>query len=583
MKKLRYVFYSIILFVFFNQSCSKDNPVNPADELPIIIPTTTKSVDSTDFSTNLINISNDSLTFTFESGFDTIYNPAVNDVLVITTGAGLLRKITDIQSSTDGIVLTTMQATLEDAIESGNLSFKQNLQEAQIERVEYHYEGIGFKINKGKASNFEFPIDVILHENVRLVGNFILEANVVFEAKISSFKLRNAKIGLEAKNTAELELLAQVGYAIEKEFTLATIHFSPIYIQLGPLPVVIVNKLELKAGGRGSAQASLSVGLENTVSYNAGISYTRGQGWGTYKNFNNQFDFYPPVLTANAQARVYVKPEISVGVYGVLAGYANAEAYGEIRVNMNSSPWWQLYAGLDFGVGARAKIWSIELFDFQTNVLELEWLLAQATSGNLGESCPGIPTVTYGGKTYNTVLIGNQCWLRENLDIGTRINGSQNQTNNNVIEKYCYDDNPVNCSKYGGLYQWNEAMQYSRTEGARGICPPGWHIPKLEEIETLATTLAGDGNALKAVGQGSGSGAGTNTSGFSALLGGNRFQYGAGYEGFDELGDEGFFWSSTEYDAGSAGDLSFDSESHWIYIGENASKAYGYSIRCIKD
>jgi|GEM_PF-2917436 len=592
MKKI-YLILTLLTFISFTilfQSCSDEkNPVEPQDENVVIIPETTKSVDSTDYSSNLINISNDSLTFTFQSGFSSKYNPAVNDVLVITNGEGLLRKITDIQSSGSSVVLTTRQATLEDAIEEGTISLQQNLQNAQISKVDYYYEGIEYKINKGQESNFDFNLDIVLYDldgnlnttndQVKLVGNFILDANVVFQAKISSFKLRNAKIGLEATNTANLELLAHLNYTIQKEFTLATVHFSPIYFQLGPLPVIIVIKLDIKAGGSGFANASLSVGLENTVSYEAGIGYVRGQGWNPYSNFSNQFDYYPPVLTANAGARIYVKPEISVGVYGVLAGYANAEAYGEILVDLNSSPWWQLYAGLDFGVGARAKIWSIELFDIHRNVLELRWLLAQASTGNLGESCPGIPTVTYGGKTYNTVLIGNQCWLRENLDIGTRINGSQNPTNNNVIEKYCYDDDPANCNTYGGLYQWKEAMQYSTTEGARGICPPGWHIPTLEEIEALAITLAGDGNALKAIGQGSGDGAGTNTTGFSALLAGDRSQFGD----FENLGFDGLFWCSTEYDADSAGDLSFDSESHWIYIGENASKAYGYSIRCIKD
>ena len=62
-----------------------------------------------------------------------------------------------------------------------------------------------------------------------------------------------------------------------------------------------------------------------------------------------------------------------------------------------------------------------------------------------GTPCPGTPTVTYAGKTYNTVQIGNQCWLKENLDVGTMIQGSQNQTNNSMIEKFCYDNNPNNC------------------------------------------------------------------------------------------------------------------------------------------
>ena len=591
MKKI-YSFISLltfILFVIFFQSCSdEENPVEPPDGNVVKIPETTKSVDSTDYSSNLVNISNDSLTFTFQSGFDTIYNPAVNDILVIENGAGLLRKITDIDSLGSTVVLSTQQATLEEAIEEGNISLKQNLQKAQISKVDYYYEGIEYKINKGQESNFDFDLDIVLYDldgnhnttndQVKLIGNFTLDADVVFEARISSFKLRNAKIGLEATNSESLELIAQLNYTIEKEITLATVHFSPIYFQLGPIPVVIVIKLDIKAGGSGYANASLSVGFENTVSFEAGISYVRGQGWNPYSDFDNQFNYNPPTLTANAGARIYVKPEISVGVYGVLAGYANAEAYGEILVDFFHSPWWQLYAGLDFGVGARAKILGIEIFDFETNVLELRWLLAQA-SGNLLDPCPGIPSITYGGKTYNTVLIGNQCWLRENLDIGTRINGTQTQTNNSTIEKYCYNDDPANCNTYGGLYQWDEAMQYLTNQGAKGICPTGWHIPTLSEFMTLGQVVVGDANALKAVLQGTGSGAGTNASGFTALLAGDRFDNGY----FENLSSEAYFWSSTQYDATGSGNLNLYYDDDIIYLGLNDDKEYGFSVRCIKD
>ena len=584
------LFITFISFVAFFQSCSKESAPTGPDENEVIIPETTKPVDSTDYSSDLVSISDDSLTFTFESGFAAKYQPAVNDVFVIANGAGLLRKITAVQSSGNDIVLTTREATLEEAIEQGNISLKQSLQKARISKVDYYYEGIKYKLNKEQGSNFDFDMNIVLYDldgnpgttndQVKLVGNFTLDADVVFEAAISSFKLQHAKIGLEATNSESLELIAQLNYTIEKEITLATVHFSPIYFQLGPVPVVILIELDVKAGGTGFANASLSVGFENTVSYKAGIGYTRTQGWAPYSEFNNQFDFNPPVLTANAGARVYVKPEISVSVYGVLAGYANAEAYGEIMVDLLNTPWWQLYAGLDFGVGARAEIWSIELFDYETNVLELKWLLAQA-GGSLEGSCPGIPTVTdpRNGKVYNTVLIGDQCWLRENLDIGTRINETQPQTDNGTIEKYCYNDNAAYCSTYGGLYQWNEAMQYVNNPGAHGICPSGWHIPTMAEIQTLAITVAGDANAIKAVGQGSGEGAGTNTSGFSALLAGYRFYGGT----FSSLGTEAYFWSSTEYDASTAGNLSLYYDDNLFYLGANDYKDYGFSIRCVKD
>ncbi len=197
-----------------------------------------------------------------------------------------------------------------------------------------------------------------------------------------------------------------------------------------------------------------------------------------------------------------------------------------------------------------------------------------------GTPCPGIPTVTYAGKTYNTVQVGSQCWLKENLDVGTRIAGNQGQTNNSVIEKYCYDNNPANCTAHGGLYQWDETMQYSSTEGARGICPSGWHVPTQAEYQSLGMAVGHDGNALKAIGQGTGGGAGTNTSGFSVLLSGSRYHDGTGT--FTNLGFSATVWSSVGDNGTFAVNLELYGTDGNINLFNN-DKNNGFSVRCIKD
>lgn len=199
-------------------------------------------------------------------------------------------------------------------------------------------------------------------------------------------------------------------------------------------------------------------------------------------------------------------------------------------------------------------------------------------AGADGPPCPGVPPVTYASKTYNTVQIGTQCWLRENLDVGTMVFGSQNQTNNGTIEKYCYGNDPAKCDTFGGLYQWNEAMQYNTAGGGQGICPPGWHVPTLEEFQTLSATVNGDGNALKAIGQGSLGGVGTNISGFSVLLAGERLDDGS----FLQVGYSGLFWSSTQFDATFAQRLYLNNANPNINL-YYPRKNYGFSIRCIKD
>ena len=215
---------------------------------------------------------------------------------------------------------------------------------------------------------------------------------------------------------------------------------------------------------------------------------------------------------------------------------------------------------------------------------------AVTVNGNLTITPPaafvcGTPlTDTRDGKAYRTVLIGTQCWMVQNLNVGTRINGSFEQTNNSIIEKYCYNDDENFCNTYGGLYQWDETMQYSTTPGVQGICPTGWHLPTDAEWTTLTTFLGGEviaGGKMKETGtvhwSPPNTGA-TNSSGFTALPGGYR-----GYDGyFYDLAIYDDFWSSSQYPAALAWD-----RYHYYgneYVGRDHSQRIGgFSIRCVQD
>jgi len=199
-------------------------------------------------------------------------------------------------------------------------------------------------------------------------------------------------------------------------------------------------------------------------------------------------------------------------------------------------------------------------------------------------TCGDFITDPRDGQTYNSIQIGNQCWMTENLNIGTLISGSEDMSDDSIIEKYCHDNNTVNCDEYGGLYQWNEMMQYSTTQGIQGICPTGWNIPTDNEWTILTDYLGGEGVAggkMKEAGtthwSSPNSGA-TNESGFTALPGGHRHQYGS----FFYLTTFCYFWSSSEYSSNGARyrGLSF---SYGQVNNGSFHKDYGFSVRCLKD
>jgi uncharacterized protein (TIGR02145 family) len=125
-------------------------------------------------------------------------------------------------------------------------------------------------------------------------------------------------------------------------------------------------------------------------------------------------------------------------------------------------------------------------------------------------------------------------------------------------------------------------MQYVTTEGAKGICPTGWHMPTEAQAQVLVSFVSNDGNALKKEDQGSGAGQGTNTSGFSALLAGAK-----GYSGgpFQGLGDWTSFYVGKIGSCGYACVYSIGivSTTSVITLGQGAMPSWGLSVRCIKD
>ncbi|MBK7789332.1 MAG: hypothetical protein IPJ54_12305 [Saprospiraceae bacterium] len=192
--------------------------------------------------------------------------------------------------------------------------------------------------------------------------------------------------------------------------------------------------------------------------------------------------------------------------------------------------------------------------------------------------------LSYGGKDYATLQLGGQCWMAENLNIGTMISGVTSQTNNGIVEKYCYGDNMANCAIYGGLYQWNEMMQYTTTEGAQGICPSGWHLPSFTEWIILEGVLPSPDKGSRLAGNAGlwtdgvlDSSPDFGTSGFVALPGGLRSTNGS----FFNLNGFANFWSSSELGGfpGNGGLFFFSAD---LGLG-TGNKALEYSVRCVMD
>lgn len=244
-----------------------------------------------------------------------------------------------------------------------------------------------------------------------------------------------------------------------------------------------------------------------------------------------------------------------------------------------------------------------------------------SSSNSKGTYSPCLNTsVSYGkvtdsrdGQVYRTVTIGTQIWMAENLNyaayVDVPISLNDEGPYKSDSSSWCYDNDPVNCEKYGRLFTWGVAMdsaaRYSTTgkgcgyDGGnmcttsgfvRGICPSGWHLPSAEEWNRLLVAVGSRpkivgglpmayniGSKLKSSCGWDEDGNGTDDFGFSANPAGFAK---TGY--FHNLGQNVYFWSSDAngYVYGISWKLS---KSYDRMDATNSLKFYGHYVRCMRD
>ena len=194
-----------------------------------------------------------------------------------------------------------------------------------------------------------------------------------------------------------------------------------------------------------------------------------------------------------------------------------------------------------------------------------------------------------GNKSYNTIGIGLQRWMAENLDYADSV------TKPSLVGRsWCYNDSAQYCAQYGRLYTYAAAVD-SATTGCgygkicqasdnriQGVCPDGWHMPQYWELEYLVEAVGGAKKAGKFLKSSTGWNPGLDGEdayGFSALPSGFRRHENGN---FVNVGIAAHFWSSTGYSANSANYLFLSYLDDASTLGSGDERE-AFPVRCVKD
>ena len=178
--------------------------------------------------------------------------------------------------------------------------------------------------------------------------------------------------------------------------------------------------------------------------------------------------------------------------------------------------------------------------------------------------------------------------MAENLNVGIDVSGAEDQSDDSKIERYCYNDDTTNCDKFGGLYQWAEAMQLPSECNTKscadqikpnhqGICPEDWRLLTYDDFYIV---VHADGNVNPLVeGVRAQAFGGHNYCGYSLIGSGYRTNEGQ----FEELNETAYWFYPSEHTTRfTRGGSGYNSKKTTDFSSGYGDKVTGFSVRCVK-
>lgn len=188
-----------------------------------------------------------------------------------------------------------------------------------------------------------------------------------------------AHVGVTLKQAAKLkvEVFGEAKCELELELLPEDYRFTPWSFTVGPVPVVIVPKLNFLINGEAEIAASTAIEVDQSLNTSFGLAYD-GDNFGPYGEAKAEFKtkYYEPAGSMNLKASV--GPRLAFDFYDVAGPYLTAGIFMQLKADTDKSPWWRLSSGLQAGGGLRFKVWKFG-FDYnKPDIWSKDWTVAQA-------------------------------------------------------------------------------------------------------------------------------------------------------------------------------------------------------------
>jgi len=328
---------------------------------------------------------------------------------------GMLRRVLSVKAVGNLTELQTEQASLEDAIENGDLQEVEPLSLDDIEERTIATEGVEVLINgqplpplipqglghpaasltpqaTKTVGKLELKIkDKVLCQldgdsKVVMNGSFYADFKVFASAKLKLFKLKHFDAGVEMNEKSTIRLTGECSKTLfQKEVELARFKMRVRTYWIGPVPIVVRPEIVMTAGANGKISAKVDFTATHEFHARYGVKWDKGDGWNSINEKSQSFTFTPPKFSVSLNAEGYIGARAGLRFYGLASAFVHPKIFAEFDASVTAPQntyKWGLDAGFRVGVGAEASLFGRELGKVEKDLVEFRKTLASG-SGKL--------------------------------------------------------------------------------------------------------------------------------------------------------------------------------------------------------
>jgi hypothetical protein len=320
----------------------------------------------------------------------------VGQIVAIGAGAatpdGFLGRVTKVVDVSGATVVSTVPATLLQAVPSGSLDATARTVSASEARVS-PFAHASANVTCSGSLTAQITQSMSFSAGIALKGSWTLFGG-----------LQNASLTADASAKASLKAVAAAAGACKlKKTSVLSFPGPSVETFVGPVPVVMTSKITVYLDADASVKASTTTSASAGFSASAGIGWGKSRGFYPIRTFNSRFGFNPPLLSANATVDANLTPTIDVLLYGAVGPQLALRSGLAFNADISKNPWWTLTAPVN--LTASIAIPPLKLSSPTLHVYQHSFSLANAAGpfGGVGGGGNASVSATNPGNQSGTV------------------------------------------------------------------------------------------------------------------------------------------------------------------------------------